>query len=67
MTNFFKSSQKWKVYEDEEFRLLNRHYPHDHLIDVDVRYRSENGKVRVEQNLNRSLHNHLSSSTQVQF
>jgi hypothetical protein len=65
MTNFFKASQKWKVYEDEEFRLLDKLYVHNSLLDFDVRYRAAGGKVRVQQGFQRSAHDHVSSNGQV--
>lgn len=67
MAYFFQATKKWRVYDDEDFRLLDKYYVHDKLFDVDVRFRSLDGKVRIEEGFKRKDYKELESIGQVNF
>ena len=66
MSYFFKATKKWRVYDDEDFRLFDKYYVHDQLFGVDVRFRSLQGKIRTLQSFQNDARG-LTSSRQVNF
>ena len=67
MAYFFKATQKWRTYDDEDFRFFDKYYVHDQFLGVDVRFRSLGGKIRAQQTLKNDNYGRLSSTSQVNF
>lgn len=47
---FFETTRKWAHYDDEEYSFLSSEFAHEKLLKIDLRYKTDKGRVQVEEN-----------------
>lgn len=62
MSNFFEATKKWGVYDDGDYDFLDKHFAHHYLLETDIRYKSNKGRVQIQEHFNRSEKDILSSA-----
>lgn len=67
MSDFFEATKKWAVYDDGDYDFLEKHFVHHRLLETDVRYKSRRGRVQIQEHLNWSERDNLSSAGEVKF
>lgn len=64
---FFETTRKWSTYDDEEYSFVSSDFAHDTMLKMDLRYKTEKGRIQVEEKIDFNKSNNLSSFGEVKF